>query len=118
MSALYPHSAADVAFAPVLLGLESNLQILRSCADLEFALALELNDDDHWYQTPMERADRIRRSACRLVELHGLTVTPTADGYGLKVSHGEYSVPIMFGKRLADYVEHGLSSARFNAQAA
>ncbi len=118
MTALYPHSPADIAFAPVLLGLEGNLEWLRTCDDLELALALDLNDDDHWYHTASERADRVRRSAVRSVELHGLTVTPTEDGHGLRVSHGDYAVPIMLGKRLATYVEHGLPAARYSARAA
>jgi len=112
MSAPHPHSAADLALAPVLISIERNLAALRTCADLEFALALDLNDDDHWYHTPQERAQRLRQSAIRNVDLHGWTVTPTEDGYGLAVTHGEYSVPVMLGKRLTGYVEQGQAAAR------
>lgn len=118
MSALYPHSATDIAFAPVLIGIEGNLEWLRACHDLELAFALDLNDDDSWYESASRRADRVRRSAIRDVELHGLTVTPTEDGHGLMVSHGGYAVPIMLGKRLTDYVEHGLAAARYLVPAA
>ena len=48
-------------------------------------------------------------SATRNVELHGWTVTPTRDLQGLAVSHGEYTVSIMLGKQLANYVEDGLA---------
>lgn len=118
MTALYPHSAADIAFAPVLIGIERNLEWLRTCDDLEFALALDLNDSDRWYHSACERAERVQRCALRGVELHGLTVQVTDDWYGLRVSHGEYAVPIMLGKRLAAYVEHGMPAARYGVLAA
>jgi len=112
MSTPHPHSAADLALAPILISIERNLAALRTCADLEFALALDQNDDDRWYHTPAERARRLRESAIRNVDLHGWAVTPTEDGYGLAVTHGHYSVPIMLGKRLTDYVEQGQAAAR------
>ncbi len=111
MSTPHPHSAADLVLAPVLISIERNLARLRTCEDLEFALALDLNDDDSWYHTPAERAHRVQQSAIRDVELHGWAVTPTPDGHGLAVSHGEYTVPVMLGERLARYVEHGLADA-------
>ena len=95
--------------APVLIGLERNLVRLRDSKDLEYALALDLNDDGSWYPAPGERARRVLMSATRNVELHGWTVTPTRDLQGLAVSHGEYTVSIMLGKQLANYVEDGLA---------
>jgi hypothetical protein len=115
MSSPHPHSAADLALAPILISIERNLAKLRTCADLEFALALDLNDDDRWYHTPAERAHRLQQSAIRSVDLHGWSVIPTEDGYGLAVTHGEYSVPVMLGRRLTDYVEYGLAAARPSA---
>ena len=112
MSTPHPHSAADLALAPILISIERNLARLRTYQDLDFALALDLNDDSHWYQTAAERAQRVQQSAIRDVDLHGWTVTPTADGHGLAVRHGEYTVSVMLGQRLADYVEHGLASAQ------
>lgn len=112
MSSLYPRSAAELAFAPVLIAIERNLQWLRNCDDLDLALALDLNDDEIWYHSASERADRVRRSAVRFVDLHGLEVTPTGDGHGLKVSHGAYSVSVMLGIRLATYVEYGHTPSR------
>ena len=56
MSTPHPHSAADLALAPVLIGIERNLARLRDGADLEFALALALNDDASWYHSAAERA--------------------------------------------------------------
>lgn len=110
MSAPHPRSAADLALAPVMIGLERNLARLRDSKDLEYALALDLNDDGSWYPVPGERARRVLMSATRNVELHGWTVTPTPDRQGLAVSHGEYTVSIMLGKQLAGYVEDGLPS--------
>jgi hypothetical protein len=107
MSQPHPHSAADLALAPVLISIERNLVPLRSSTDLRLALALELNDDDSWYPSAAERAQRVLKSATRDVDLHGWTVTPTPDWNGLAVSHGEYSVSVMLGARLADYVQHG-----------
>jgi len=102
----HPHSAADLALAPVLIGIERNLARLRDCDDLEFELALELNDDDRFYQNPGERAGRVLQSAIRNVDLHGWTVSPTPDLQGLAVSHGEYTVSLMLGLQLASYIEH------------
>ena len=107
MSTPHPHSAADLALAPVLISIERNLARLRECDDLEFALALDRSDDDSWYHSPAERAHRVRQSAVREVELHGWLVQPSADRHGLAVSHGEYTVTVMLGRRLAGYVEQG-----------
>jgi hypothetical protein len=112
MSAPHPHSAADLALAPVLIGIERNLCRLREGADLEFALALALNDDGSWYPSPSERAQRVLQDALRDVELHGWTVTPTPDWHGLAVSHGAYSVPIMLGQRLTDYIKYGATAVQ------
>jgi len=105
MSAPHPHSLADLALAPVLIEIERNLKWLRDSDDLEFNLALDLNDDRSWYKTPAERADRIAQCVTRTVELHGWQVQPTADLHGLAVRHGGYEVSLMFGKQLTGYVE-------------
>lgn len=106
MSAPRPHSPADLALAPVLIGIEQNLVRLRASSDIEFTLALDLNDDDGWYYSPDERAGRVARFAVRGVDLHGWQVKPTPDRCGLAVSHGEYSVSIMCGSQVCDYIEH------------
>ncbi len=105
MSAPHPHSLADLSLAPVLIEIEQNLARLRSADDLEFDLALELNDDGTRYKDAVERADRIAHCAVRNIDLHGWKVEPTADLYGLVVRHGEYQVSLMLGKRLTAYVE-------------
>ena len=107
MSTPRPHSPADLALAPVLIEIEHNLARLRSSENLQFDLALELNDDDSQYKSAVQRADRIRQYAIRDVELHGWQVRPTQDFYGLAVEHGDYQVSLMFGKQLTGYVEHG-----------
>jgi len=111
MSAPLPHSVTDLALSPVLVKIERNLAWLRDTEDLLFTLAVELNDDDSIYPTASDRARRIQKAAVRDVDLHGWAVTPTADLQGLAVTHGEYTVSIMLGRRLADYVEHGLPAA-------
>jgi hypothetical protein len=110
MSEPHPRSAADLALAPVLINIERNLAQLRDSDDLELSLALDLNDDGRRYATAGERAGRVRAYATREVDLHGWTVTPTPDLQGLAVSHGEYTVSIMFGKQVANYVEHGTTT--------
>jgi hypothetical protein len=102
-----PHSTADLALAPVLINIERNLAQVRDSEDLEYALALALNDDGGWYHTPAQRADRVQQLATRNVDLHGWHVTPTADLQGLVVEHSHYRVCVMFGKRLAAYVTSG-----------
>ena len=111
MSAPLPHSVTDLALSPVLVNIERSLAWLRDNEDLLFALAVALNDDDSIYPTASDRARRIQKAAVRDVDLHGWTVTPTADLQGLAVTHGEYTVSIMLGRRLADYVEHGFPAA-------
>lgn len=107
MSTPHPHSLADLALAPVLIEIEHNLAALRASENLEFELALELNDDENLYKSPAERADRVRRCALRNVDLHGWHVEPTSDLYGLTVRHGSYQVSLMFGKQLTGYVQCG-----------
>jgi hypothetical protein len=110
MSAPLPHSVTDLALSPVLLSIERNLAGLRDSDNLEYALAIELNDDDSMYPTASDRARRVQAIAVRNVDLHAWTVTPTTDRQGLAVTHGEYTVSIMLGRRLADYIEHGFRS--------
>ena len=111
MPAPHPHSAADLALAPVLLGIERNLDRLRTGADLEFTLALARGDDNSWYHSAGERAHRVQQAATRDVDLHGWTVMPTPDWHGLAISHGGYTVPIMLGQRLTGYITHGVTAA-------
>jgi hypothetical protein len=110
MSTPHPRSPADLALAPVLINIERNLARLRDGADLDFTLALALNDDSSCYNTAAERAHRVQQAVTRYVDLHGWEASPTSDGYGLKVSHGPYEVTLMLGKRLTDYVQHGLTA--------
>jgi hypothetical protein len=105
VSTPHPHSPADLALAPVLIAIERRLAQLRASDDLELLLALDLNDEDRFYHGPAERAARLERFATRELDLHGWTVQPTQDLYGLLVQHGEHTVSVMFGKRLACYVE-------------
>ncbi len=105
MSAPHPHSLADLSLAPVLIGIERNLKGLRANEDLEFGLALQLNDSDSLYHSPAQRAGRVVRYATEGIDMHGWTVEPTGDLYGVRVQHGEYEVSLMLGKRLTSYVE-------------
>lgn len=107
MSTPRPHSVADLALAPVLIELEQNLAALRDSEDLQFTFALELNDDEQMYPGPAERVERIRKYATRTVDLHGWTVRPSPDQYGLLVGHGGYQVTLMLGRKLTGYVQHG-----------
>lgn len=103
-----PHSVADLALAPVIVSIERNLARLRDSDDLEFELAMELNDDESFYPDEADRLHRILKGATRNVDLHGWTVSPTPDLQGLAVSHGQHTISIMFGKQLANYIEHGV----------
>jgi hypothetical protein len=105
-----PRSTADLALAPVLIGLERNLARLRDSNDLEFELALELNDDASFYPDEADRARRVMQSVTRNVDLHGWTVCPTVDMQGLAVSHGQYTVSMMLGRQVANYIEHGVTT--------
>ncbi len=108
MSTPHPHSLADLALAPVVIETERNLARLRASDNLAFEFALELNDDESAYTSPAQRAGRTCKFAIRDVDLHGWTVQPTSDLYGLAVRHGDYEVSLMFGKRLTGYIEAGV----------
>ena len=105
MSTSLPHAAAGHALADALVAIERNLERLRASDDLEILLELDLNDEDLLYHGPTERAGRLQEFATRETDLHGCTVQPTPDLYGLAVQHGEFTVSVMFGKRLVGYVE-------------
>ena len=106
----HPHSPADLALAPVLINIERNLAHVRDSEDLEYALALALDDDNGWYHSAAERAGRLEQLATRNVDLHGWHVSPSPDLQGLVIEHSDYRVSVMLGKRLADYVEHGITA--------
>lgn len=110
MPATRPHSAADLALAPVAINIERNIAELRSSDDLEFALALTLNDDSAWYHDAGQRAARIARAASRGVDLHGWQAHPALDLRGLLLQHGDYQVTLMFGRKLDRYIELGAAS--------
>jgi hypothetical protein len=118
MSSLRPHSPADLALAPVLINIERNLAQARDSDDLEYALALALNDDGGWYTSAAQRADRVQQLATRNVDLHGWRVTPAPDRQGLVVEHGHYRVTVMLGRRLAAYVADGVTARPSQARAA
>jgi hypothetical protein len=101
---------AGLALAPVLVSIERNLAQVRDSDDLEYSLALALNDDSGWYQTAAQRADRVQELATRTVDLYGWHVAPTPDLQGMVISHSHYRVCVMFGKRLADYVTSGAAA--------
>jgi hypothetical protein len=109
MSTPLPHSVTDFALSPVLVSIERNLSRLRDSGDLQYALALELNDDDALYESAGDRARRVQAAATRNVDLHGWVIAPTADLQGLAVSHGGYTVSIMLGRNLANYVDQGFA---------
>ena len=111
MASPHPHSPADLALAPVLINIERNLARVRDSDDLEYALALALNDDGGWYRSAAERAERVQQLATSNVDLHGWHVTPSPDQQGLVVEHSHYRVSLMLGKRLADYVTGGAPAA-------
>jgi hypothetical protein len=104
MTSPHRRSPADLALAPVLINIERNLARVRDSDDLEYALALALNDDSGWDHSPAERADRVQQLATRNVDLHGWHVTPSPDLQGLVIEHSHYRVSLMLGRRLADYV--------------
>jgi len=110
MTSPHPHSPADLALAPVLINIERNLARVRDSDDLEYALALALNDDGGWYPGAAERAERVQQLATYNVDLHGWHVTPSPDLQGLVVEHGDYRVSLMLGRRLADYVTSGATA--------
>ena len=60
MTSPHPHSPADLALAPILINIERNLARVRDSEDLEYALALALNDDGGWYPSAAERAERVQ----------------------------------------------------------
>lgn len=105
-----PHSVADLALAPVIIGLEDNLARLRDSGDLESELAADLGDDESLYPDEADRVGRILKAATRNVNLHGWSVKLTPDMQGLAVSHGQHRISIMFGKQLANYIEHGATT--------
>src|ERR1039457_5981270 len=102
MSTPHPHSAADLALAPVLISIERNLARLRDSEDLEFALALELAADSSWYPTAADRARRVRRGAPRAGARHGGRGSPAPGRQGLAVEHGGDRWPLRRGKPRAD----------------
>lgn len=106
MSEHLPHAPTAHALAAALVEIERNLERLRaSDDDIEVLLELDLNDGDIFYHGPAGRAERLEKFATWEVDLHGCTIQPTPDRYGLAVRHGEYVVSVMFGRRLVDYVE-------------
>jgi hypothetical protein len=110
MTSPHPHSPVDLALAPVLINIERNLARVRDSDDLEYALALALNDDGGWYRSAAERAERVQQLATCNVDLHGWHVTPSPDRQGLVIEHSHYHVSLMLGKRLADYVTGGAAA--------
>ncbi len=112
MSTPHPHSPADLALAPVLIGIERNLARLRDGADLEFALALALNDDRSWYHSAAERARRVLQAAYprgRPARVDGQPDAGLARAGGLA---RRVQRPLMLGRRLTGYIEHGVTAVQ------
>jgi hypothetical protein len=98
----HSQTIADRALGSVLIGIERNLASLCDTKDLHSELAVELSDLGH--QSARERADRLLRCATRGVDLQGWQVSLTDDLHGLDLTRGGFTVTLMFGDRLVDYV--------------
>jgi hypothetical protein len=98
----HSQTIADQALGLVLIGIERNLARLRDTKDLQSELAVE--QSGRGYHSPRERADRLMRCATRGVDLQGWQVSPTDDLHGLDLTRGGFTVTLMFGDRLIDYV--------------
>ena len=103
MSTPHPHSPAGPGPRPGADRHRANLARLRDGADRVRARPGPERRQilDHSAADP---ARRVLQAAIREVELHGWAVSPTPDWHGLAVSHGEYSVPVMLGRRLTGYI--------------
>lgn len=108
--AIRPKTPADLALAPVAVGVDLNLQHLRdrTPAEIETELAFALNVDT----TRGDRAERERwlvEAATRFVNLHQWTASITEDACRLRLHGGSVSLDLGLSASLMRYLELGAS---------
>jgi hypothetical protein len=94
-----PRNPKDLALAPVAVGIDKNVQRLRSKdteSGIEFELQLEL-DRPSFDNTRDERAARVLALAVRDVDMLGWSAAITEDGSGVRLTGGSVSLDISLG---------------------
>jgi hypothetical protein len=101
-----PKTPKDLALAPVAVGIDANLQRLRTRSQdgIEFELQLEL-DRPPFDDTRAERADRVLRLALRGVDLHGWEAELTPDGSAVRITGGSVSLDIAVGAGATRFID-------------
>lgn len=104
--------------APVAAEVDVNLRRMRDRAprEVEYALALEL-DDDARAADRSRRAELVRRQAIRDVDLHGWTAEITDDRRRLRLSGGSVSLDLGLSAGITAYIEDGAESDRERSHA-
>jgi hypothetical protein len=107
-----PKSSKDLALAPVAVGIDGNLQRLRTRSQdgIEFELQLEL-DRPAFTGSREERGDRVLRLALRDVDLHGWLAEMTPDGSAVRITGGSVSLDVAVGAGATRFIDGALVAA-------
>jgi hypothetical protein len=106
-----PKVPKDVALAPVAVGVDLNLQRLRSkpADEIERELQLEL-DRAPVADNRGERAERVLALALREVDLHGWSAVITDDYAAVSLRGGSVSLDISLGAAVLHFIEDDAST--------
>jgi hypothetical protein len=102
-----PKNAKDLALAPVAVGIDLNLQRLRSKdteSGVEFELQLEL-DRPSFDNTRDERAARVLALALRDVDMLGWSASITEDGSAVRLTGGSVTLDIALGAITQQFID-------------
>ena len=96
-----PHDVTDLALAPVVLAVDSQLESFSGLdqADIAFRIALETNRQP---RDARARGEAALETVTRFVDLHGWEATWT--GRGLRLTHDAHSVTLAVPQSLRDYL--------------
>lgn len=114
--ALHPHSARDLALAPVAAEIDQNLQRLRDIPAHEVLAELELELDRPAQSSDRaERAELVLRHAVRSVDLHGWQARVSDDGARLHLVGGSVTLDLGLSAGISEYIQQGARVAPFLA---
>jgi hypothetical protein len=109
---LRPKAPADLALAPVAVGVDLNLRRLRDKSGVEIAedLVMQLNQPAP-AETRDARARQVLQVAVRGVDLHGWTAKISSDATRLQLRGGSVTLDLGLSAELHRYIEQPVGLA-------
>ena len=96
-----PHDLADLAMAPVLIAVDTQLESFCGATQHEIAFRIAL-ETDRQPRDAAQRAEAVLETLLRFVDMHGWEARWSTRG--LRLSHGDHEVTLGVPSNLISYL--------------